>query len=171
MATPGTSWRQYRIDPCWYNYRDIDYRNEPFNDDASLRYWVQLGFSNIKFTGDMYDMRRTAPDWMPTVLEHFTHWEHASWSVYRMTPGACLPKHSDTYARFRELHGIRPSETVVRAIIFLEDWQSGHYFEIDNTPVVEWSAGTVVEWTEDTPHIAANFGFTDRYSLQITGKL
>ena len=56
-----------------------------------------------------------------------------------------------------------------RAIVFLEDWASGHYLEVDNEPVVKWSAGDVVVWEYDTPHLAANMGTTPRYTLQITG--
>ena len=36
-------------------------------------------------------------------------------------------------------------------------------------PVVGWRAGQVVEWQYDTPHMAANIGLEDRYTLQITG--
>jgi hypothetical protein len=54
-------------------------------------------------------------------------------------------------------------------VIFLEDWQSGHYFEIDGTPITAWSAGDVITWRYDVPHVAANVGMTDRYTLQITG--
>jgi hypothetical protein len=35
--------------------------------------------------------------------------------------------------------------------------------------VTEWQAGDVVEWTYDTPHLAANMGIDPRYTLQITG--
>jgi hypothetical protein len=51
----------------------------------------------------------------------------------------------------------------------LEDWKSGHYLEANGEPVVNWSAGQVVEWVNDTPHMAANIGLEDRYTLQITG--
>jgi hypothetical protein len=38
-----------------------------------------------------------------------------------------------------------------------------------NDPLTKWTAGTVVEWTYDTPHMAANIGLEPRYTLQITG--
>jgi hypothetical protein len=56
-----------------------------------------------------------------------------------------------------------------RALVLLEDWKSGHYLEIQGKPVVGWKAGDVVEWVYDTPHMAANLGLEDRYTLQITG--
>ena len=57
----------------------------------------------------------------------------------------------------------------MRIIVFLEDWQSGHYLEINGEPIIEWSAGDWVGWNYDTPHLAANIGMTDRYTMQITG--
>ena len=172
METPAISnWEKYRVQPNWHDYRDIDYTNEPFNDPESLAYWAKLGYANSKFTGDMYDMRRTAPDWMSATLDNFWNWEHASWSIYRMGPGTCLPLHSDTYTRFKQLHNLRDNDTIVRAVVFLEDWASGHYFEIDKTPIVNWTAGDTIQWNDSIPHMAANMGFTDRYTLQITGAI
>jgi hypothetical protein len=55
--------------------------------------------------------------------------------------------------------------------VFLEDWKSGHYFEAMDYAYVDWIAGTVIEWTYDTPHMAANMGLEPRYTLQITGHL
>lgn len=86
-----------------------------------------------------------------------------------MTAGIVLPEHGDTYAKFREIYGVPDSAVIMRAIIFLEDWQSGHYLEIDQTPVVAWRAGDGIFWQDDTPHLAANMGHTPRYTLQITG--
>lgn len=171
MAIQDHKWYTTQTDPCWYNIRDLAYRNEPFNDPKSLTYWNLLGFSNNKYTGDMYDMRNAEPEWMSDVLVQFDMWEHVGWSVYRMGPGTCLPLHSDTYTRFREIHDLESTDSVARAIVFLEDWQSGHYFEIDRYPFVNWSAGDTVVWYDDVPHIASNMGFTDRYTLQITGKI
>jgi hypothetical protein len=51
----------------------------------------------------------------------------------------------------------------------LEDWKSGHYLEVMGVPYIGWKAGQVVEWTYDAPHMAANIGLEDRYTLQITG--
>jgi hypothetical protein len=94
---------------------------------------------------------------------------HFSWSAYRMAPGTVLPEHQDTYRRFRDIHGLTLTQPVVRAIVFLEDWQRGHYLELDGTPVVQWRAGDWVQWRDDLPHTAANVGKTPRYTLQITG--
>jgi hypothetical protein len=81
-----------------------------------------------------------------------------------------MPEHQDLYKRYIEVFNLQGHEqTIRRAIVFLENWKSGHYLEIDGRPVVQWSAGDVVEWQYDTLHMAANIGLEPRYTLQITG--
>ena len=170
MATqePINRWSQGHLDPWWSTHRELDYQNEPFNDAASLELWRNLGYTQTRFTGDMYDMRNQEPSWIDPFRRHFP-WQHFSWSVYRMRPGCVLPNHSDTYTRFVKIHDIIDPTEICRAVVFLEAWQSGHYFEIDGTPITEWQAGDTLIWNYDVPHIAANMGMTDRYTLQITG--
>jgi hypothetical protein len=171
MAIPD----KFKYQHCWIHntwwgsaHRDLAYTNEPFNDPESLAKWQDLGYTQTRFTGDMYDMRNSEPEWMEPFRAVFP-WRHFAWSVYRMAPGTTLPNHSDTYARFREIYDIADPDTIFRAVVFLEPWQSGHYFEINEDPVVEWAAGETMIWRNDVPHLAANMGMTDRYTLQITG--
>lgn len=162
-------WGHGHIQPWWTEqHRILDFVNEPFNDPVSLSEWRSLGYTQIKFTGDMYDMRNVEPQWIEPFREEFP-WRYFSWSVYRMTPGRVLPNHSDTYARFCEIYDIHDIDQIFRAVVYLEDWQSGHYGEVDSTPVIKWEAGDYIIWQGDTPHLAANNGKTDRYTLQITG--
>lgn len=163
-----SSWFLARV-PCWWSgYQDLPYVNEPFNDESSVSYWQSLGYTQTKFTGDMYDMRQLEPGWIEPFRKHLP-WQHFSWSVYRMEPGTVLPVHGDTYARFLRIHNINDIDRIWRAIVFLEDWQSGHYLEIQDQPIVGWQAGDVVAWQSTTRHLAANMGTTIRYTLQITG--
>jgi hypothetical protein len=69
-----------------------------------------------------------------------------------------------------QLFGLQGQEhTIRRAVVFLEDWSPGHYAEYIDEPFVNWKAGDTVEWSYDTPHMAANLGVQPRYTLQITG--
>ncbi len=89
-----------------------------------------------------------------------------------MNTGTVLPVHGDLYKKYIELYNLQGQEhRIRRAVIFLEDWASGHYFEGMGQALTKWSAGTVIEWTYDTPHMAANIGITPRYTLQITGHI
>jgi len=162
----------YNIDKFWDDeFKALDYINEPFNDNENTRAWMALGFP-VKFTGDMCDMRRAQPSWNNRFIEFFTAegWKDIGTSYYRMSPGTILPAHGDLYLKYIELFNLQGQEqSICRAVVFLEDWQPGHYAEYLNTPYTNWKAGATVEWTYDALHSAVNVGFTPRYTLQITG--
>ncbi len=158
--------------PFWNDdYKNLEYTNEKFNDQACQTTWLQQGYAD-KFTGDMCDMRKVQPSWNQRFIELFADrgWQDIGTSYYRMNTGTVLPTHSDTFVKYISLYDLHERKNQIRrAIIFLEDWQPGHYAEYMYQPFVNWSAGAVVEWTYDAPHMAANLGITPRYTLQITG--
>jgi len=170
MATLATV--KYRLDPFWDDeFKHLTYINEPFNDLDSVNQWINQGYQS-KITGELCDMRSTQPSWNNKIIEHFVllGWKDIGTAYYRMRTGTVMPVHSDlykTYIKIFNLHG--KEHTIRRAIVMLEDWKPGHYLEVNGSPELEWHAGTVVEWTYDTPHMAANIGLEDRYTLQITG--
>jgi len=172
MVTHAVS--KYKIDVFWDNeFKELNYINESFNDPESLSAWLSQGYAN-QFTGDMCDMRSQQPSWNYGFINFFANlgWQDIGTSYYRMNTGTILPTHSDLYKKYIELYNLQGREhTIRRAVIFLEDWRPGHYAEYMDQPLVNWRAGQVVEWTYDTPHMAANMGIDPRYTLQITGHL
>ena len=169
MRDNADQWGRCRVEPWWPDtYKKLVYRNEPFNDAVTEARWRDLGFSQSIFTGDLYDMRQDQPEWIDQFSTIF-NLKNMCWSIYKMRPGRCLPNHSDTYATYMRLYNVAHINHVKRYVIFLEDWQSGHYFEIDQTPVMPWRAGDGIYWFGQAEHIAANLGHTDRYTLQLTG--
>lgn len=135
--------------------------------------WIGQGYAP-RFTGDMCDMRSPQPSWNQQFIDHFAAqgWKDIGTSYYRMATGTCLPTHGDLYKKYIDLFDLQGQEqNIRRAIVFLEDWKSGHYFEGLGKAETGWSAGTVIEWIYDTPHMAANMGPEPRYTLQITGHL
>lgn len=161
-------WCRFAVPVSWQHFKDLQFRNEPFNDATAVDKWRRLGYTQSRFTGDLYDMRSPAPNWITKIWEHLP-WQNFSWSLYRMTPGCVLPNHNDTYEKFCEIHAISDRDSICRAVIFLEDWQSGHYLEVSGHPLTSWRAGQGVIWQSDVEHLAANMGQTDRFTLQITG--
>lgn len=163
---------KYFLEPFWDDeYRRLDYINEPFNDTVSKQRWMLQGYPD-RFTGDMCDMRSPQPQWNQRFVDIFRGlgWKDIGTSYYRMNTGTVLPTHGDLYVKYINLYNLQGQEhRIRRAIVFLEDWASGHYFEGMGVPLTNWTAGTVMEWTYDTPHMAANIGLTPRYTLQITG--
>jgi hypothetical protein len=122
----------------------------------------------------MCDMRSAQPTWNQRVLDIFTGqgWKDVGTSYYRMNTGTVLPTHSDLYLKYIDLFDLQDRKhTIRRAIVFLEDWQPGHYAEYMDIAYVNWRAGSVIEWTYNTTHMAANLGLAPRYTLQITGHI
>jgi hypothetical protein len=172
MAIHGTI--KYHIPQFWDNeFKTLLYINEEFNDPVNLEKWLSLGFPN-RFTGDMCDMRSVQPRWNQQFVEIYQElgWKDVGTSYYRMMPGTILPTHHDLYVKYIQLFNLQGQENSIRrAIVFLEDWQPGHYAEYVDQPYTNWQAGDTVEWNYDTPHMAANMGSTPRYTLQITGHI
>ena len=163
---------KYHIPKFWDdNFKQLDYVNEQFNDIENTQRWLAQGYAN-RFTGDMCDMRSPQPSWNDRFLNIYTElgWKDIGTSYYRMGTGTILPTHGDLYLRYVDLFNLKGQEQRIRrAIVFLEDWKPGHYFEGNNDAKVNWRAGDVVEWQYDAPHLAANLGLEPRYTLQITG--
>ncbi len=163
---------KYHLPVFWDDeFKELDYVNEEFNDTGNLERWTALGYAN-RFTGDMCDMRRPQPSWNHQFIKIFQEmgWKDIGTSYYRMGTGTILPTHSDLYLRYIDVFKLQGQEHKIRrAIVFLEDWRPGHYFEGADCPKINWRAGDVVEWAYDTPHMAANMGLDPRYTLQITG--
>ena len=117
-------------------------------------------------------MRSRQPTWNQRFIDIYSDmgWKDIGTSYYCMRTGTVLPAHQDLYKKYTELFGLAGQEhRIRRAIVFLEDWKSGHYFEGLGEPLTRWCAGTVIEWPYATPHMAANIGLEPRYTLQITG--
>jgi hypothetical protein len=152
-------------------FKHLLYINEEFNDPENLKKWTEAGYPP-KFTGYMCDMRSVQPSWNQRIIDIFEAkgWKDIGTSYYRMDTGTVLPTHSDLYKKYIDIFDLQGQEqSIRRAVLFLEDWQPGHYAEYMDVPFTDWRAGAMVEWTYDTPHLAANLGLTPRYTLQITG--
>lgn len=169
MATPDNT---IQFDCFWDDqYRHLNYHNEPFNNSLDIQRWTTLGYW-CKFTGDMCDMRGQQPSWNTKFINYFSvlGWRDVCTSYYRMNTCTILPVHQDTYKKYIEIFNLEGREQDIRrAIVFLEDWSSGHYLEVNGRPYTGWRAGFCAIWNYDEPHMAANIGLEPRYTLQITG--
>ena len=165
---------KYKLPVFWDDeFKKLNYVNEDFNDPESIDAWIKMGYAT-RFTGEMCDMRSTQPIWNHQFIKIYQEmgWRDIGTSYYCMTTGTVLPTHSDLYVKYVKLFNLKGLEhTIRRAIVFLEDWKPGHYSEVAGTGLVNWTAGTVVEWEYALPHAAANIGVAPRYTLQITGHI
>lgn len=172
METPVVT--RYNLEVFWDDeFKRLNYIQEPFNDPESVNLWLTQGYQS-KIVGAMCDMRQPQPTWNNRFVKHFEQlgWQDVGTSYYRMSTGTVIPTHGDLYKKYVDRFQLQGQEqTVCRALVMLEDWKSGHYLEVQGIPYTQWRAGQVVEWTYDTPHMAANIGLEPRYTLQITGHL
>ena len=105
-------------------------------------------------------------------------WSSAHVFLTIQQPGTVFPLHYDKNknARFgikNAGYGEAEEKTttpVGRWLIMLDDQQLGQVFYINGYPV-QWKAGDVITWDNwSYHHGGANFGFSPRYCIHVTGK-
>ena len=135
MVTPVV--REYHIERFWDDeFKTLDYIHEPFNDPASVALWNSQGYTS-KICGDLCDMRHRLPAWSSKFVEMYeAHgWKDIGLAFYRMSTDTVMPVHQDLYKRYIELFNLQGQETSIRrALLLLEDWQPGHYLEVNSKP-------------------------------------
>jgi len=156
-----------QITPTWDNeFRNFPYVKQPVTD-KELQGWRDMGYMHDSFTGVMYGGKNTMPDWVYDIAT-LLHLSNPGFVFYKMSTGDIMPTHVDHFRKYCEIFNIDRSQ-VKRAVVFLEDWKIGHYFDIGGEAIVNYEAGKYIIWDCDEPHFAANIGVEDRYTLQITG--
>ena len=149
----------------WYKNLEYVIQNNPTRGYNTSAAEDLDRYKNI--SADIYS---GVPEFMQQYLDQQFSWlNNKFYAVSRMRPGMILPIHTDKYTYFKSQNSIGDNQYVLRIIVFLEDWQSGHVSEVDRTPFTLWKQGDWISWIDDTPHMAANLGHTNRYVLQITG--
>lgn len=162
------------IEPFWDDeYKHLKYKKLPFNNQYDVSKWREKGYNQDEryFTGQMCGHNEVQPSWNDKIVEWVREefeLEDIGCCYYRMVTNEILPTHGDDYKLYREKFDCELDD-INRIIIFLEDWKSGHYFEMDGEPKVNWKAGNYIIWKGRIEHMAANIGIEDRYTLQITG--
>jgi hypothetical protein len=91
-----------------------------------------------------------------------------SLSVIKQMPGQTIPQHFDTFYKFCERNNCSKID-VCRLNFFLEEWKTGHYFEINNEPYVDWGKMNFKIIRYGQPHLSGNMGMEPKYTMQITG--
>ena len=168
------SWSKGHVNPddFWHPsmIRALDYAREEFNDGPQERHWRAQGHQPR--TGGLFDMRN--PN-QPSTTAALAAWaerrglEHIGVSYYKMGPGDNLPYHGDIYRKYIEIFDLEDRKhDIIRYIFFVENKKPGHIFEIDGR-LIDWQAGDYVGWRYDAPHMAANLGIEDRFTIQVTG--
>ena len=175
---PMTSrWHRDNIEPFWSreSITSLNFQLEKLSADQDLNKWTKLGYvaQPSRLTGLECDMKKKQPIWNSQLIDWFeTTYKVRDTGInyFKMLTDTVLPVHIDTFTKYRTIFDCKQSDCV-RVIVFPFDWESGHYFEIKNVAITNWSAGDYVMWQGEVPHMAANMGVTPRYSIQLTGHI
>jgi hypothetical protein len=162
-------YKQGQIKPWWDDsFKELDYVYVPLTNTDDLIRWLNEGYRCNNLNGGSYNMKRSLPDYGKPFLTLFD-WDNVGITFFKMVTCDILPLHQDKYNRYRKMFDITDPSVIWRCIVFLEDWKSGHYIEVDGEPIVKWRRGDYVMWNNDVEHFAGNFGTEPRYTVQITG--
>jgi len=158
------------VDPWWgVKHRDLGYVYRPINfSNEYFLLWKSQGYDRFNINGWIYDMSSSMPDYADGFF-NLHKWNDIGISFYQMKPFDFLPAHRDHYSTYIKKFKIDDPKKIWRTVVFLEDWKSGHYFEIDGVANTNWKAGDWVSWQYNVEHAAGNIGTEDRYTVQITG--
>jgi hypothetical protein len=160
-------WIRGSVNPGWDNsFKEFVYVRQPLTQDEENE-WRTAGYTNTHFTGMMYDSTNPMPSWCNEIAKTL-ELTNCGFVFYKMPTGVVMPTHVDHFSRYCKVFNTERN-SVWRAIVFLEDWKPGHYFEIEGKAIVDYSKGDYVLWSNQSPHAASNIGLEDRYTLQITG--
>jgi hypothetical protein len=161
-------WRRGHIGKFWnQDYKNFPYVRQPITDEE-VHEWRSKGYDYVKsFTGTMYDNRNPMPEWVNRFNNLFETYKNFTFTFYKMSTLEIMPAHIDYYKTYMRLFDTEYKD-VVRILVMLEDWKPGHYLEVDGIGYTNWIAGDYFLWESDVPHMAANIGTEDRYTLQIT---
>ena len=142
-----------------------------FVDDYGDAWITQIGNPKSRWYGDHNTVHWQIFDRTPeyvnkTARENFVVF---STSMLKQNPGMFFPEHTDTHYKFKQKHKV--TGDIIRWCIFLQDWQPGHYFDMNQQPIVNWKKGDYVELKEGDLHRGSNSGNVPKYTAQITGIL
>jgi hypothetical protein len=162
MVTKG------HVSPFWKDeFKNLSYSRQPFSNQEDVAKWINMGYVAKHFTGQMYVAKSPAEAWIEPFFNLFPG-TNTGVTFYKMETSVVMPAHTDSFTFFIKNYNIVDQTKIKRALVFLEDWKSGHNLEVDNYPVTQWKAGDYVIWDSSTPQLAANIGFELRYTAQIT---
>lgn len=149
-------------------YLDFPYVKQPIKE-SEVEKWRSQGYTHSSFTGALYGGKNPIPQWAQDISE-FIGLKNCGYTFYRMNTLDIMPPHHDHFETYSKVFNVN-RELAHRAIVFLEDWKPGHYFEYNGELMGNWRKGEYVLYSSDIEHAASNIGIKPRYTLQITGTL
>ena len=114
-------------------------------------------------------------DEYPELFEKFinlSQLDNATSSLIKQYPGNTIPWHYDTHVTLKnkiKKNKRLKNKQIIRYMVFLTDWDWGHYFCVGNNVVHQWIAGDIITWNPIVHHCGSNAGMTPKITLNVTG--
>ena len=83
------------------------------------------------------------------------------------TPGNGIPLHTDSYNAFKDKNS--KDSTVHRYFVAISPWSWGHFLQVHDNMISNWTPGDVIEIPNGVFHLSANFGIETKLTLTVTG--
>jgi len=146
--------------------------NTEFFDDG-IDWALLIGEPRDKFYTSANTLHYQVFDYVPDYVREYAkkNFHFYALSTMKQMPGQFIPNHTDKYYYFKNKYNLETTENIVRYCVMLQDWQPGHYFEIDGKPWTNWKRGEYCILKTGIPHRSANAGSVPKYTSQITGIL
>ena len=97
---------------------------------------------------------------------------NATSSLIKQYPGNIIPWHYDTHVtlknKIKKIKHLK-GKKILRYMVFLTDWDWGHYFCIGNNVIHQWKAGDIITWSPHIHHCGSNAGMSPKITLNVTG--
>ena len=150
-------------------HRRLPYTREPLSEFDRLLY-ERSGYKMLKDTSLTHEIYSNPI--LPTWCNYLTH----IFGLYDMDVEFhkiglldFVPQHVPSIKKYCEKHTVDP-ENVFQIVMFLEDWQSGQYLELDNIGITNWKEGDWYKIRSGTEIAYGNFGKANMYLFSVTGK-
>ena len=150
-------------------HRRLRYTREPLSEFDRLLY-ERSGYNMLKDTSLTHEIY--SDPILPLWCRHLTHvfglYDLES-AFHKIGLLDFVPPHVPSDVSYCDKYTVDP-ENVFQVIMFLEDWQSGQYLELDNIGITNWKEGTWYKIRSGTTISYGNFGKANMYLFWVTGK-
>jgi hypothetical protein len=144
---------------------DKKYKNFKLNSRIS-------SFKKWGYKKDQTQFYQYFSDEFPNIFKRFINFsklDFATGSIIKQYPGNILPWHYDTHVTFKSKIKDLKNKEIIRYMIFLTDWNWGHYFAVGNSVIHQWKKGDVITWKNHMHHCGSNAGMIPKMTMNITG--
>ena len=146
-------WFQGQVDlPDYNEYKNLGYEKHPAYE-GDITEWKRQGYTHTSFTGEMKVVKGDYI-WLNKIAEEIGL-SNCGFTFYKMSTGDIMPRHADHFNMYQKIYNVEKSK-VWRAVVVLQDWEPGHYFDIEHRAIVNYKRGEYVLFDAHCEHSAAN---------------